>query len=82
MPKHRPEPVDPVNQVLEKERHDAVRQSISKMPEQLQMLIVMRFIEERPYSEIAKMWDVPIGTLRRWVFEALNRIRASLEELV
>ena len=71
---------DPASAAMARERNDAVRGAITGMSSKLQMILVLRYIEERSYSEISSMYHVPIGTLRSRMCEALRRLRTLLEK--
>jgi RNA polymerase sigma-70 factor (ECF subfamily) len=66
----------PESALLEKERITLVRQAMQNLPEASRSVLVLREYGELSYQEIAKVLDVPIGT----VMSRLNYARTRLRE--
>jgi len=56
-----------------------LREAISGLPVEARELIVLRFIEEMPYAEIARTVGSREAPLRGKVFRALKLLREALE---
>jgi RNA polymerase sigma-70 factor (ECF subfamily) len=68
---------EPANAVAERrETQAAVQQAILSLPPMYRAVIILYHLEERPYSEIAELLDLPINTVRTH----LHRGRAMLRE--
>jgi RNA polymerase sigma-70 factor (ECF subfamily) len=52
--------------------------AIAKLPEKYRTAFVLRDIQEQPYDEVAKILDVPLGTVKSRV----NRARMMLREIL
>lgn len=52
---------------------EAVRALIPKMPEHLQLILVLGYYQQLPYAEIAKILDIPIGTVKSRLHSAITR---------
>jgi len=54
----------------------AIENAMATLPEKYKMAFVLRDIQELPYEEIAKIMNIPLGTVKSRV----NRARAMLRE--
>ena len=63
-----------------REEADMLRRAISLLPVEARELIVLRFMEEMPYAEIAKTLRSSEAALRGKVFRALKLLREALEK--
>jgi RNA polymerase sigma-70 factor (ECF subfamily) len=54
----------------------ALNKAISQLPEKYRIAFVLRDVQELPYEEVAKVLDVPLGTVKSRV----NRARLMLRE--
>ncbi len=62
---------------------DAVRRALAELPEQHRAVVVLRHYENLKFREIAEVLDLPEGTVKTRMTEALNalgrRLRAPLD---
>ena len=58
---------------------DAVRAAIDRLPAEQRDAVLMRFMDDLPYDEIARISGVPHGTVASRVFRGLERIGRDLE---
>ena len=63
-----------------REEAEMLRRAIALLPVEARELIVLRFIEEMPYAEIAKTLGSSEAALRGKVFRALKLLREALEK--
>lgn len=63
------------------ERRARVRQAVSSLSAEQARIIELFYFEEHPYSEIARMLGLPLGTVKSRVRLAVQRLRAELEDL-
>ena len=63
-----------------KEEVELLRRAIALLPVEARELIVLRFMEEMPYGEIAKTVGTSEASLRGKVFRALRLLRDALEK--
>ena len=56
----------------------AVNAAMAALPEDLRQAVTLREIEGLSYEEIAKLMDIPIGTLRSSIFRARDAIAAKV----
>jgi RNA polymerase sigma-70 factor (ECF subfamily) len=53
-----------------------LEQAISSLPDKYKMAFILRDVQEQPYDEVAKIMNIPLGTVKSRV----NRARALLRE--
>ena len=63
------------------ERHAFLHRQIDELPDHYRMLISLRYQDELSYNEIAKVTDLPIGTVKTGLFRAKERLRKAVLEL-
>ena len=59
---------------------EQLARAIHALPEQDQTLVILRYVEQQPYSEIARVLRTRKGTLAMRAHRALKRLRAELEK--
>lgn len=59
----------------EKEKKSKIRAGIARLPALFQEVIVLRYLEELSYQEIAEMLKVKEGTIKSRLFKAKNLLR-------
>jgi RNA polymerase sigma factor (sigma-70 family) len=64
------EPVDP--------RLSLMRESIQQLPPELRETLELRLEQELSYEDIARVLEIPVGTVRSRLHTALIRLRAAL----
>ena len=60
------------------DRLDAMRAAISGLPEALRETLELRVGQDLSYQEIATVLDVPVGTVRSRLHNAVEQLRARL----
>ena len=50
------------------------------LPEKYATIVTLYYLNEMPYEEIAQIMDIPIGTLKTWMFRARKELRTIVEE--
>lgn len=59
---------------------EAVSRAISRLPENFRELFVLRHINDFSYEEIARIKNLPVGTVKNRVFQAKEMLRQLLGE--
>ena len=72
---------DPEAVLVRKERREIVMQSIRALPERHREAVWLHYVGERTYHEIVEELQVPIGTLKVWLYRGRNRLRGEVERL-
>lgn len=67
---------DPADRAAESEHGRQLREAMGELKPEHQTVLVLRAVEDLPYDEIARVLNVPVGT----VMSRLSRARAELKE--
>jgi RNA polymerase sigma-70 factor (ECF subfamily) len=73
-----PEP-SPVDAAIAVETATAVESAVAQLTARQRVVVVMRIWNDLPYHEIAEVLGVTEGTVRSYMFHALNSMRRYLE---
>ncbi len=58
---------------------EIIRRCVTQLPERYATIITMYYLKETPYEEIASAMEIPIGTLKTWMFRARKELRVLVE---
>ena len=61
---------------------DAIDRALATLPDELRVAVVLRDVEGLDYKEIAKVTEVPMGTVESRIFRARRKLRTLLRPLV
>ncbi len=70
----------PDAQVASAQSDERVRAALSQLSTDQLRVIELSFFEEKAHAEIAKMLDIPLGTVKSRLRLAMNRLRSLLSE--
>ncbi len=59
---------------------ESVRQAIHALSEKQQVVVILRYYWDLPYAEIARILDLPLGTVKSRLDLALRTLRRTLTE--
>ena len=77
----KPSQSDSFDEVLhQKEQRELVRQSIRKLPAHHREVVWMHYIKELSYLEIVEELQVPIGTVKTWLYRARLQLKKGLQK--
>ncbi len=68
----------PYGELRNKERGDAIQDSIDSLPWEYRELIVLRHYGEMSYDEIAEVKRMPLGTVKNKLFRGRQMLKQSL----
>jgi RNA polymerase sigma-70 factor (ECF subfamily) len=66
---------NPEKQVLEDQ---TMRKALEKLSDKLRAVVVLRFYWNATYGEIAETLNIPLGTVKSRLFQAINKLSKSL----
>lgn len=72
-----PDP-NPYGDLRNKERGEALQESIDSLPWEYRELILLRHFGELSYEEIAKLKEMPLGTVKNKLFRARQMLKDEL----
>jgi len=65
--------------ILARERQREVESALGCLSLKLRQVVVLRYSGGLTYDEIAEVLSVPVGTIKRRLFDAMAKLRASME---
>jgi RNA polymerase sigma-70 factor (ECF subfamily) len=66
-------------EVLRRERRRDLTVAIGQLSEKLRVVVLLRYSAELSYEEIAETLDIPVGTVKRRLFDAMTKLHDVLE---
>jgi RNA polymerase sigma-70 factor (ECF subfamily) len=82
VPEHyKSDDTDPFDHVAEKEEAVRLRLALRALPEEYQDLLILRFVEDLPHTEIAGIMKKSAVALRAMQYRALKALAEQLERL-
>lgn len=67
---------------MHKERlNQHIHHMISQLPPHYQTVLTLYHMEEMPYAEIAKVCDMPEGTVKNYIFRARKLLKERIEKV-
>lgn len=69
----------PDQMLLARERTREVEHALAALSPKLRDVLVLRFAGELPYEQIAAVLKLPLGTVKRRIFDGLEKLRVLME---
>jgi RNA polymerase sigma-70 factor, ECF subfamily len=79
---HASDDTDPFDNLIKKEQHIYLRRAIRSLSEEHQNLLILRFVEDLPHTEIATVMNKSPEALRAMQYRALKALAIELERLI
>jgi RNA polymerase sigma-70 factor (ECF subfamily) len=70
---------DPESYTILNERRSFVEAQIRDLPYPYRAVTELRYMKDRSYLEITEELDVPVGTVKTWLFRARQQLRERFE---
>lgn len=64
---------------LARERRDSVEVALERLSDKVRATVVLRYAADMTYQEIADVLDVPLGTVKRRLYDGLEKLRRLME---
>ncbi|MCS7224038.1 MAG: sigma-70 family RNA polymerase sigma factor [Armatimonadetes bacterium] len=64
----------------EMERRLVIQKGLALLPRQQRAVLLLRYTEDLTVKEISEALDVPVGTVKSWLFRGRQTLRAYLKE--
>ena len=71
---------DPADQAAEAESHGRLAEAFADLSHEHQAVLTLRVVEDLPYDEIARVLNVPVGTVMSRLSRARTELRRRLRE--
>lgn len=69
----------PDEEILARERDREVDRALQRLSPKLREVLVLRFAGELSYDEIAAALELPLGTVKRRIFDGMEKLRQFLD---
>ncbi|HBV98827.1 MAG: RNA polymerase subunit sigma-24 [Peptococcaceae bacterium BICA1-7] len=69
---------DPADAAEWQDTREVIQQAVSRLPPQQRLVLVMRHQEGLSYEEIAATTELPLGTVKTYLFRARQQLRSQL----
>jgi RNA polymerase sigma-70 factor, ECF subfamily len=73
---------EPDKSIIQRQRASIIEEAINSLPEKYRRVIILRHTEERDYAEIAKILNLPIGTVKAHIFRARELLNKYLRDKI
>src|SRR5207245_11557434 len=70
----------PLQELEARELGCAIDHAIARLRPEYRACILLRHVEGHSYEEIARMLDLPLGTVKTYIHRARNELRGYLED--
>jgi RNA polymerase sigma-70 factor (ECF subfamily) len=77
-----PRQATPAAQVERTEEHQRVLAALEGLEQEFRAVVVLRDVEGMDYEQIAQVLNVPVGTLKTWLYRARGEVRRGAEALL
>ena len=67
-------------EVLSSYLAEDIREAIDQLPEHHRTVIVLRYLQDFSYNEIADCLDLPLNTVKSYLFRARQQLQNRLQE--
>jgi len=71
--------VDPEKALLDREIRQSVKRAIGALPPHYRVVLTLYHLEERSYEEVARVLDLPMGTVKTHLHRAREMLRRIVE---
>jgi RNA polymerase sigma-70 factor (ECF subfamily) len=72
----------PTHEALSRELGRRIEEAVARLPEKLRMVWVLGGAQGLPYREVAAILEIPVGTVKSRMFQAVRALRVDLEPYV
>jgi len=72
---------DPATEVEWRDLSATIWEAVAHLPPAYRVVVTLRHREDMSYQEIAEAADLPVGTVKTYLFRARNRLKADLARL-
>ncbi|MHB1345783.1 MAG: sigma-70 family RNA polymerase sigma factor [Thermoleophilia bacterium] len=70
---------DPAAAAIDGENRRMLLTRLKELPEHYRTVVVLRFVEEMSYDEIAEMLDLPLGSVKTRIFRGRELLKQRLD---
>ena len=64
----------------ERDLKEQIRRCVTRLSDRYATIVTLYYLKGISYDEIAQVMDVPLGTLKTWMFRARKQLRFIIEK--
>lgn len=68
------------NELLSSVAAKDIREAIEKLPEHHRMVVILRYLQDFSYNEIAESLNLPLNTVKSYLYRARQQLQTLLQE--
>lgn len=72
---------DPMKILTEKQIKEKIHAALYSLPENFRETLILYYMEELSYNEISEILDIPIGTVKTYLFRGKKMLRQTLTNI-
>ncbi len=72
---------DPIQILNEKQVKEKIDTALDMLPENFRMVLILYYMEELSYNEISEILDIPLGTVKTYLFRGKQMLRKLLKNI-
>jgi len=69
---------DPVESAMQRDEVAALQRAVATLPEDYRTVVVMRYLEDMSCDDVAESLELPVGTVKTWLYRAREILRRRL----
>lgn len=73
---------DQLNALELSELHDILEDSILKLPYKYRAVVALYYMEEHTYGEIADILEIPMGTVKTYLYRGREMLKAQMKDVL
>lgn len=77
-----PTVLSPEESITDKEKEEAIRTAVSRLPEKLKIVVLLFYMEDLSTAQIAKAMNIPVGTVLSRLHQARKILKKKLEDVL
>ena len=70
---------DPAQEAAFRDDVAAAQQAVAQLPEEYRTVVVLRYLEDMSCQDVAATMDIPVGTVKTWLFRAREMLRDRMK---
>ncbi len=70
--------ISPERQVEQRELREVLTEAVAELPPRYRAAVLLRYIHDLTYDDIAESLGVPLGTVKTWLYRARERLQDRL----
>jgi RNA polymerase sigma-70 factor (ECF subfamily) len=70
---------DPGQEAARRDEVVVLQQAVARLPEDYRTVVVLRYLEDMSCQDVAEALDLPLGTVKTWLFRAREMLKERLK---